>query len=163
MLDQVGLRFAIEDARIKHGAVVALIETTTRQSMALLSLYVTLGLAAASGAATGFGGSSIVPLGAAWALLVGAFTVLAGAGFCFHAMYTSMINLPGRGPEFWLWADDSEISFEDACREYLRSMEEKRDSNNALNARAAWALHRAKLIGILAPILTLLSGVFALF
>jgi hypothetical protein len=48
MLTHEQWRFAIEDARARHEAILTLIYATDRQAMSMLSLYVTLGLATAS-------------------------------------------------------------------------------------------------------------------
>src|SRR4051812_13959654 len=98
------LRTVIEDARARHSAIVGLIQETDRQGSSLLRVFATLGIACASGAAASFAAQPILPRPVGFALTAAAMLLSIGAGFCFGAMRSGIINLPGRGPDFWLWA-----------------------------------------------------------
>lgn len=102
MLTDEQMRFAIEDARTRHEAVVNLIYQTDQQAVSLLSLYVTLVLATSSGFVGTLVTPSVVPSGFAAPLLVATLGFVAGAYMCFRTLQTAMLNLPGRQAKFWL-------------------------------------------------------------
>lgn len=151
-------RTVIEDARARHAAVVALIYTTDTQAMALLRLYVTLGIAAASGAAAGFGASAAITRPAAWALVVGAVIFVIGAGLCLRALRSAAINLPGRKPDFWEWAMLPNIDRAAVLAAYLDNLKVKGIANDRCNASSATALKWAKRCGAVAPLGALLAA-----
>lgn len=154
-------RTVIEDVRARHAAVVALMYATDSQAMALLRLYVTLGIAAASGAAAGFGEAAPITRPLAWALAVAAIIVVIGAVYCLRALRSARISLPGRKADFWQWALSPGIDRARVLIEYLKNAEEKGAANDRLNKETATALSWAKLCGALAPLVALLAGLIA--
>jgi hypothetical protein len=162
MLKDDELKFGAEDARSRHAALLQLIYFTDQQAMALLRLYVTLGLATASGALAGFV-SQAVPRVAAWGLLAGLVTLVAGSAFCFRVMMSSSVGLPGRGAEFWLWAErEATVDFHHVLSEYLIQLEKTTAEDRELNKRNVAALRKAKLIGMTVPLTALLGAAAAI-
>lgn len=158
MLSDDDLPVAIGDARTRHAAVVDLIYFTDRQAMGLLSLYITLGVAAASGAVVAFGKQPLLPTAVGFGLGGATITLVIGAWFCFRAMKTETINLPGRGAEFWLWANHPKVDRRAAFVQYLQNLKDKHDQNNEINRRTSRYLRNAKLCGIGVPLAALASG-----
>src|SRR5690606_29655615 len=101
MLDTDQLQVALDDARARQTALLQLIYFTDQQAMSLLRLYVTIAVATATGAATGFAPNSWIPMAASIGLTVVSIALLVGCYFCFQAMKTAELALPGRGADFW--------------------------------------------------------------
>jgi hypothetical protein len=158
MLDDAHMRFAIEDARVRHKAVIDLINASSDQAIRFLSLYVTLGLAAGSGAIALFARSTSIPTPVAFGLLCALAPLLAGCLFCFQTIKPAALTLPGRDPEFWLWAARDDVSQEQAFNAYLGNLNEKLAANRKLNEETATALTRAKSCGVLAVVVAVLAG-----
>lgn len=142
---------ALDDVRARHQAVVDLIYFTDQQATTLLQLYVTVGLALATAAATALSGATPIPVAAGWGLLASVGALGLGCYFCLKATEARALNLPGRGAEFWIWASREDVSEEEAFSAYLKNLEAKQLSNNAVNAVTAGALKRAKRAGALTP------------
>jgi hypothetical protein len=151
-------KVAIEDARHRHAAVVNLIYFTDNQAMALLRLYVTVGVAAAAGGAAVLSPNGVIPVVVGWALIAVVVVLGIGSAFCLIAMQAVPLNLPGRGAEFWLWAMDEAIDGAQASRNYLENLEKKQGQNNVLNKRTSKALARARLCGSVAPVAALITA-----
>lgn len=161
-LFETEFRTVIEDARTRHAAVLALIYFTDQQAMGLMRLFMTVGIATASGAAAGLTSSTLLPRPAGWALLAATLVFSVGAALCLMAMRSANINLPGRGADFWLWAlDEAQVDREKALRAYLANLRDKLAMNNQTNARSAAALTAAKWCAALAPLAALLSAAAA--
>ena len=92
------------------------------QAMNLLRLYLTIGAAAASAAVAGLSNSAPIPFVTSWALLGVTAAMLLGSWFCFRAMQTSDISLPGRGSEFWVWASREDVTREAVFDSYLQNL-----------------------------------------
>lgn len=149
---------ALEDMRVRHKELISLIYLTDKQALSLLGLYLTTGIAAGSAAYAGLGANPIVPK-AVSAALAGASTMLFfGSIFCFFAMKAADVSLPGRGPEFWKWADHAEISLETIFNAYLKNLEEKTNATRELNTSMARTLGYGKLCGLLAPVAAIVIG-----
>lgn len=149
-------RFALDDARQRQAALLNLIYSIERQASDLLRLYVTLALAAASAAtASVVTKSSILSvLGAP--LLAAVFALSIGSWFCFRAMKSAPVCLPGRGADFWIWAQDTRITFEDAAKAYLTELKDRQTRDQRLNRLTAEDLAMAKRIGIATPIIAII-------
>jgi len=164
-LDETEFRTIIDDVRTRHAAVVALIYMTDRQAMGLLRLYVTLGMATATGAAAGFGtistGQAFVSRPVAWALAAATIVLLAGSGFCLRTLRGSDINLPGRTADFWNWGARPDIGRSEVLTAYLDNLAVKAKQNNDLNTATAAALSHAKNCGAVAPLAALVIGAAA--
>jgi hypothetical protein len=159
MLNSEELRFAIQDARTRHAAIVELIYATDRQAMALLGLYITLGLASASGFVAGLNSDSIVPAELAAALFVAVLMFFAGIMLCFRAMKLVDINLPGRTADFWIWADGPSLDATKAYREYLQELDQKHATNDKVSNYASIKLAWAKRIGLWTPMVSAAGGI----
>jgi len=158
MLEKDDFRTIIEDARARHAAVVALIYFTDSQALSLLRLYVTLGIATASGAAAGLSQATLIPRPVGWALVATTIVLAAGAAFCIASMRSGAINLPGRGPEFWLWAQHPNLDRAAVLKAYLDNLSAKTETNKKLNAVNGRAYQYAKLCSVAVPLAALIAG-----
>lgn len=164
MDDKYDPRIVFDDARARHASVVALIMAKEVRALALLRIYVTIGVAAAAGAIGVFFTSpsaATLPRPAGWALVAVVFTLSAGSFACFRAMRSDPVNLPGRLGDFWLGAIDPARSTAEVLTAYLTNLNSKSDQNDELNKRLAKWLDWAKWAGMLTPIAALLTGVLA--
>jgi hypothetical protein len=150
------MKIGIEDARARHGAIVNLILSLDAQAMGLLRLYVPVAIAAGTAAIAAFSpGSSIPkPVGAALAMI--ALALIVASWFCFKVMRSEKINLPGRGPDFWIRAPEFEIS--EMYQAYMTELVRHQRDNNDLNKASADHLKWAKVFAILSPGLGLVIG-----
>lgn len=151
------LKFAIDDARRRHSAVVEIIAGTDRQALGMLQLYVALaGGALSGGAAIVFSATSSFPKILGYGLFGFAGPLILGAMFCMAALWPTTINLPGRKPDFWLWAN--EVTAEEAYFAYLKNLEIKEEQNTRLNYRLSRLMLCAKGLGVAAPVFGLIVG-----
>lgn len=149
------LQFAINDARQRHDAIVKTISTIDTQALSFLQLYVTLAGAALSGA-----GAILMtkvelatypqPLGLGLAAF--ALPLIFGAMLAMATVWPADINLPGRNPDFWLWADEEGITADQAYRAYLQNLVDKNKQNDLLNKNMSARMMWAKICGVAAPI-----------
>lgn len=156
------LRTMLDDLRARHGATVALLYFNDTQAMSLLRLFVTVGIATASGAAAGLSSAALVPRPMGYALAAATIIATAGSGFSLRAMTSAIINLPGRDPDFWQWARLPEVDRKDVAEAYLSNLAVKANLNNEVNLRSGAALDYAKRCALAAPIVALLAGIAAL-
>jgi len=164
MLSNEELMFALEDARCRHAATIELIYHTDQQAMNLLSHYATLGVAAAAGVAAALGNSAIVPPTVGVAMFGAAVSLFVGATYCFRAMESGNINLPGRDPDFWQWAiNNNGVSIIIATNEYLKNLQEMGKINAEMSDRTARSLRRAKWWGMATIPISLTIGIIAWF
>lgn len=155
-------RIIFEDARHRHAGVVALIMATDMRAMALLRVYVTIGVAAAAGAVgLLFSRQPSLPMPVGWALLAVVLCLGFGSYWCFRVMRTTPINLPGRTADFWLWAIRPDVTTEAALQAYLQNLLIKNDQNDALSASMSRKLNIAKWAGMLSPLAAVLAGLIA--
>lgn len=154
------LKVGLDDARARHAAVVNLILFTDSQALGLLRLYVPIAIATASGAVASFSSGSAIPKAAGIALAAVTIVLIVACAYCFRAMNSSAINLPGRGAEFWRWA--AEASNGQMFSAYMQNLQEKQVANNELNHRTAGHLARAKRCAVVMPMVALLAGALAL-
>ena len=144
-------KIAIEDARHRHAAIVNLIYFTFRKRWDSCAFMLRLELRWQQGAAAALSSNSIIPWAAGWSLGVTAITLSVGSWFCFRAMGTVTINLPGRGAEFWLWAAKEDVGRGAVFTTYLDNLKEKHAVNNSVNERTSKALRTAKVCGMITP------------
>lgn len=162
MDDKYDSRMVIEDARHRHAAVVALINSLDTRAMSLLRLYVTIGVAAAAGAVGLLAADApSLPSPVGWALSAVVPCRGLGSYWCFRVMRTTPINLPGRGADFWLWALRPDVPTDMALQAYLNNLQAKGLQNDALGARMTLTLECAKWAGMLSPFAALVAGVAA--
>jgi len=149
------LKLVLDDARHRQAAMLQLIYFTDQQALGLLRLYITLGIAAATGAVAILAPGSWLPPSASLALAASALALQIGCYFCFRAMRTAEISLPGRGADFWKAALASECRLRDVMDQYLEDLEEGQGRDQLTNRQSAKALARAKLAGPAAAALAL--------
>ena len=162
MLNPDDWKVAIEDARTRHKAIVDLIYFTEQQAMGLLRLYITLAVAAASAAIAAWSKGSVVPPEVGVALATSSIILVLGSWYCFKAMETAEINMPGRDAEFWIWANHEDVPQYQILEKYLEELQEKHALNRGVNVSSARAFHNAKLTGVSVPIGALAAGLVAL-
>lgn len=162
MINPDDWKIAIEDARHRHAAVIAVIYFTDSQAMALLRVYVTVGLATAAGAVASFTGSAAaLPQPVGFALASATIMLAVASWFCFRAMDTTSINPPGRGAEFWLWVIEQDVARDDFARRYLQNLVTKTEANLAINKLTSSRLSRARKCAVWVPLVSLAVGVGA--
>lgn len=162
MTEKLDPRILVEDARYRHGAVVALITSIDAQAMRFMRLYVTIGIAAAAGAVSSFFSKSpAFPATVGWALAAAVLMLLLGTWFCFRVLAPTPISLPGRPAEFWLWSLNEGVTAQQVLVAYLENLEVKTAQNDELNRVMIKTMQNAKLAGMAAPFVALLTGVVA--
>ncbi len=161
-LDKDDFRTILEDARARHAAVVALIYFNDTQAMNLLRLYLTIGVAAASGAIAALTNNTAIPVATGWALAAATIVMLFGSFLCLLAMASGTINLPGRDPDFWLWGLNPQIEKPEVLKRYLENLSEKAEVNRKLSERSGIALTYAKYCVVAAIIAAACAGAIAL-
>lgn len=154
-------RTVIEDARARHAAVVALIYAADAQALSLMRLYVTLSIAAVSGAAASLGQTALFPRPVMWALILTAAIFVIGTAFCLRTLRSTNLNLPGRTGDFWQWAISNDVDRTAVLEAYLDNVEKKGKMNNDISASSGNALKWAKRCGVVAPVVALLTGAAA--
>ncbi len=155
MLEYDELKFALDDARCRQAALVALMYSIDRQAESLLRLYLTLGLASASAGTAILLGKIPIPPPIGVGLLASVVTLLLGSWHCLRAMRPASITLPGRGAEFWIWAQHDDVKFSDAAAQYLKELKDSQNCDRKLNQTCATSLRWAKLMAPLTLILAL--------
>lgn len=153
------MRFALNDARERHKATIDLITGIDRQALSFLQLYVTLSGAALSGAGVILLASApAYPRALGIGLLAFAMPIVAGAVLSMITIWPGDINLPGRDPDFWQWANGDLVTTEHAYRQYLDNLAVKARQNMKLNARLSNLMLAAKMAGVAAPIIGLVAA-----
>lgn len=156
------LRFAINDARERQRATVDLIGKIDQQALSLLQLYVTLAGAALTGAgAVLLSAQPTYPPALGIGLIAFSVPIIVGAVFCVVTIWPGRVSLPGRDPDFWLWANGDSVGAEIAYVAYLKQLEPKNQINIALNKRVSNWMLAAKISGIAAPLIGFLVGAIA--
>jgi hypothetical protein len=153
------MRFAINDARERHKATVELIAGIDRQALSFLQLYVTLSGAALSGA--GFillSNMPNYPRALGYGLLAFAVPLVVGAVLSIITIWPRDINVPGRDPDFWIWANGDRITSDQVYRAYLDNLAVKVAQNTKLNTQQSRLMLWAKVAGVAAPIAGLLTA-----
>lgn len=155
------MRFALDDARRRHAAVVELLAANDRQALGFLQLYVALAGGALSGAAAiVLSTTNTLPKALGYGLFGFAMPLILGTVFCMASIWPSNISLPGRKPDFWIWAN--EVTAEDAYLAYLKNLAIKEAENSCLNMRLSRLMLWAKALGVAAPIVALITGAASL-
>lgn len=157
------MRFAVDDARRKHQAVVDQIATGDRQALGFLQLYIALAVASLSGSAVILlSKANTLPRPLGFGLAAFGLAVALGAICALIVMWPSNIRLAGREPEFWQWAACDDATAEQAYQACLEQIAEDLGVNRKINDRMGKAMLRAKYLGAAAPILGAASGFAAL-
>ncbi|RUZ54102.1 hypothetical protein, partial [Mesorhizobium sp. M7A.F.Ca.CA.004.05.2.1] len=158
MLNPDDWKLAIEDARFRHNALVGLIIASDNQALALMRLFLTVATATGAGFASVIVPHTLIQTPLAWSLAAATLAMVYSAWQCFRVISPRIINLPGRGADFWLWAADATGTREEVFRQYLKVLAEKHEINKSVNESQASALRWAKLGGILSPMVALVVG-----
>jgi hypothetical protein len=159
MLTSEEWRFAIEDARTRHAGMLELVAATDQQAMSLISLYVTLGLATASGFVASIAHDGAIPDVLTFPLLGATIMFVLGTYNCFKTLETARVNLPGRTADFWLWASSDKITSVKAFQEYLTVLQSKHALNDSLNLNCALSVRKARQYGLAAPVVAVAIGI----
>lgn len=153
----------IEDARTRHAAVVTLIYLLDAQALVLLRLYATVGIATGSGAIAGLiESTTAIPRPLAWSLLSITVVLIIGSVLCLVCLRSTRINLPGRDPDFWQWAIESNTKPSQVLLEYLENLKIKAADNLSSNFISSQALKWAKACCAIAPLVGLVVGLSTL-
>lgn len=159
MLTTEDRRFAVDDARRKHQAIVDLIAAGDRQAIGFLQLYIALAVAAlSSGAAALLSQAVAVPRPISVGLIGFGLTIALAALATLVVLWPSNIRLAGREPEFWEWAEQNQVSMDQTLRAYLVQIGEDIAINRRTNARMGRAMLLAKCLGAMAPVIGAISG-----
>lgn len=158
------MRFAINDARERHKATVDLIAGIDRQALSFLQLYVTLSGAAISGA--GFillSNAPNYPRALGIGLLGFALPLVIGAVLSIITIWPRDINVQGRDPDFWQWANSEQVTSDQVYRAYLDNLAIKASQNAKLNTQQSRLMLWAKVAGVVAPIVGLLAAALPIY
>lgn len=157
MLDEDAWKFSCEDARHRNAAIVSLIKSADDRAFEILKLYLTIVSAALPAASViFFTTGTAIPKAFGFALAGLAIPLIIGAAFCFRALWTDDLSLPGRDVEFWQWAQHPEVDIKTVYSHYLDGLRNAQDANRALSDKMSTRLTKAKLAGAIAPLLFLL-------
>jgi hypothetical protein len=88
-------------------------------------------------------------------------TIALGALATLIVLWPSNIRLAGREPDFWQWAEQHEVSADQALQAYLAQVAEDIAINRRANARMGRAMLLAKCLGAAAPQIGAASGMAA--
>lgn len=162
MFKKQDLRFAIEDARVRHAALLELLYEIDRKALALLQLSITLALAFASIFVTGLQ----FPEFLAREFLLGSLATSIGFWFaaylCTRVFDPENIAFPGQGSEFWLWAANrKKANFLEVANEYLKRSEKAHLMNRDVNEKTVVKFRRAKNMFIGSPLIGLITVVIS--
>lgn len=139
----------LDDVRARDLALFNTLAGTGRQSISLFRIYVTMLLALASAVAALAANPALAERG--W-LIVGASIaaagVAAGGAYCFDAIKTAEIALPGRGADFWQWSLRDDVSADHVLEKYLERSLAAQDENHRVGGASALSMRRAKRFGI---------------
>jgi hypothetical protein len=149
----------IEDARTRHAAVITLMYSLDAQALALLRLYATVGIATGSGAVAGLiESTTAIPRPLAWSLLSITVVLTIGSVLCLLCLRSIRINLPGRDPDFWQWAINSDTTSSQVLLAYLENLKIKAADNLSSNFISSQALKWAKACCVVAPLVGVVVG-----
>lgn len=85
-------------------------------------------------------------------MIVGAALTLAiGCVFAYRAAWTARIYLPGRKPDFWMWAIQNNLDIRETASAYAEQAVDIIEQNERVADRAANRLTRAYVCGLAAP------------
>ncbi|MDR6635806.1 hypothetical protein J2X72_004620 [Phyllobacterium sp. 1468] len=162
MFENDDWKLAIEDTRFRQNAIVALISSGNNQALGLLRLFSVIALATATGAVTSLAAGEFSPT-VGWELASLTLVLVWSSWQCFQALEVGDIDLPGRNAEFWLLAADNENDRPTFSRQYLEIFKERYRTNHRVSERQARALRKAKLGGIIAPLIGIAVGAVLAF
>ncbi|MBB3146324.1 hypothetical protein FHS21_002739 [Phyllobacterium trifolii] len=162
MFENDDWKLAIEDTRFRQNAIVALISSSNNQALGLLRLFSVIALATATGAVTSLAAGEFSPT-VGWELASLTLVLVWSSWQCFQALEVGDIDLPGRNAEFWLLAADNENDRPTFSRQYLEIFKERYQTNRRVSERQARALRKAKLGGIIAPLIGIGVGALLAF
>jgi hypothetical protein len=84
-------------------------------------------------------------------IVAAASALVAGCAFAYRAGWTARIFLPGRKPDFWIWAIENEQNLREAALAYARQAADIIAHNERVADRAANRLAKAYFCGLAAP------------
>jgi hypothetical protein len=84
-------------------------------------------------------------------IVAAALALAVGCAFAYRAGWTARIFLPGRKPDFWIWAIENEQTVQEAALAYTRQAADTIAHNERVADRAASHLGKAYFCGLAAP------------
>lgn len=151
-------KIALDDVRVRQKALLDLILFQDQQAMGLLRLYVTVGIAAASGSLATIFSEDVWKIALGAGLLAAVVPLSIGTSYCFRAAWAAEVGFPGREPSFWQWASHPDIEEGGVRDAYLHQLAAALEVNFKLNVKSAHFIKSAKLCGALTPAVTILVG-----
>ena len=79
-------------------------------------------------------------------------SLLVGCLFAYATAWTAPIFIPGRKPDFWIWALENEQTVRETTVAYLNQSIEINRFNEALSNRSSNRLEKAYICGLAAPL-----------
>jgi hypothetical protein len=143
-------KLAIQDVVRYQEQLSKLIFFHDEKGHKVLSIYVTIIAAIVTGA---FALNQIGQFGLYTKLFLGstAISFLFGCVFAYTTAWTAPIFIPGRKPDFWIWALENEQDLRETATAYLDQSIETVRFNEALSNRSSRRLEKAYTCGIAAP------------
>lgn len=130
------------------------------RALKVLTLYVTV-LGALVTAAFALNQAHALNAYAGIAMGAAALSLIVGCGFAYRAAWTARIYLPGRKPDFWMWALSNDVGMSEAVHAYAQQAAEIINHNERIADRAANSLAKAHLWGVAAPFVSTAATLFA--
>jgi hypothetical protein len=84
-------------------------------------------------------------------IFAAASALAVGCAFAYRAGWTARIFLPGRKPDFWIWAIENGQNVQEAALAYARQAADTTAHNEGVADRAASRLAKAYFCGLAAP------------
>lgn len=143
-------KLAIQDVARYQEQLSKLIFFHDEKGHKVLSVYVTVLAAIVTGA---FALNQINKLNLYAQLFLGgaAASLLLGCAFAYITAWTSPIYIPGRKPDFWLWALENDQDVRETTIAYLSQAADTSRFNENLSNRSSKRLQKAYICGLAAP------------
>lgn len=143
-------KMAIQDTVRYQEQLLKLIFFHDEKGHKVLSVYVTVIAAMVTAA---FALNQLTELGLYRKLFLGgaAMSLVLGSIFAYATAWTAPVYIPGRKPDFWLWAMDYKQDLQETTAAYLKQAMEINARNEALSNRSAGRLENAYICGVAAP------------
>jgi hypothetical protein len=143
---------SIPDTARYQEQLIKLILFHDERALKLLSLYVPVMVAIAT-AAVALNQNGKLTLYIELFLGFTDITLFVGCLWAYGAAWTAPIYLPGRKPDFWIWAIENDVDFRGTALAYLKQSIDTTQANETLGNRAADQVANAYACGLAAPLL----------
>lgn len=143
-------KLAVQDVARYQEQLSKLIFFHDEKGHKVLSIYVTVLAAIVTGA---FALNQIHKLNLYAELFLGssAASLLLGCVFAYATAWTAPIYIPGRKPDFWLWALENDQDVRETTVAYLQQAADTSRFNETLSNRSSKRLAKAYVCGLAAP------------